>query len=317
MSRKSRRKKGKQHELRQQPYRPQTEVLPPLDTSFLDAATIIVHPWTTLELLIVGAGGIGTYIAQHVGRIMHHLYMDGKLVHLKIVDPQQVGEENVGRQLYCPAEIGLNKAEVLARRYGFAWGLNTSFYVGEFDEKLRQTGVDLTIIIGCVDGAAGRRAMNAALDQNESGEAPRVWWLDCGNAHDTGQVILGSTLDPMDMRGAFPMKEVCIKLPSPALLYPELLEERPEERADNNLSCAEMAAANQQSLNINAMIAAQASDMLTRLLITQDLRRFCCQVNASAGVVNSTYATVEEVARACRKPAVFLQRTDPAHEAAA
>jgi hypothetical protein len=67
-----------------------------------------------------------------------------------------------------------------------------------------------------------------------------------------------------------------------------------------------MAAANLQSLNINARIAAEASDFLARFLVTQDLRRFACQINTAAGSVTSTYVTPEEVARATRKPVGYV-----------
>lgn len=72
-----------------------------------------------------------------------------------------------------------------------------------------------------------------------------------------------------------------------------------------------------RGVKLYAMIATHAADFLTRLLITQDLNRFGCKVNAATGVVTSIYATLEEVARATRKPAVYLQRTARAHEAAA
>jgi hypothetical protein len=46
--------------------------------------------------------------------------------------------------------------------------------------------------------------------------------------------------------------------------------------------------------------------MLTRLLITKDLKRYQCAVNVAAGSVKSFYVTPEEVAREIDKPASFL-----------
>jgi hypothetical protein len=88
------------------------------------------------------------------------------------------------------------------------------------------------------------------------------------------------------------------------------LEPQPEEEATSadGMSCAERAAANLQSLNINAAIVIQAADMLTRLLVTRDLKRFACEVNLSSGVMKSSYCTPEEVARASHKPTSFLMR---------
>jgi hypothetical protein len=42
----------------------------------------------------------------------------------------------------------------------------------------------LTILVGCVDTAAGRATINQVLELNQfysRSEIPRVWYLDCGN----------------------------------------------------------------------------------------------------------------------------------------
>jgi hypothetical protein len=87
---------------------------------------------------------------------------------------------------------------------------------------------------------------------------------------------------------------------------PGLLEPQPEELAESGMSCAAMAAANLQSLNINARIAAEGADMITRLLVTKDLKRFACEVNLAAGTVVSKYVTPEEVAGVIKRPVSFL-----------
>jgi hypothetical protein len=69
------------------------------------------------------------------------------------------------------------------------------------------------------------------------------------------------------------------------------------------MSCAELAAANLQSLNVNATVATTAANMLTRLLLTRDLKHFACELNLAAGSMRSTYATVEAVEQACVWPA--------------
>ena len=53
---------------------------------------------------------------------------------------------------------------------------------------------------------------------------------------------------------------------------------------------------NLQSLNINARVAAEAADMLTRLLLTNSLKRYACELNLAAGVVRSKYITRENLA---------------------
>lgn len=289
------------------------ELMPTLDTSFLKAATVTIPDWQFVQIILAGAGGGGSFMALHIARLMHSIYRMGKGVHLTICDPQIVEEENAGRSNFCDAEVEAKvpKAETLARRFSQAWGLNISSYVGDFEDSLI-LGRELTVLVGCVDGARGRQAMHEVLKNNPDEPSrenpPTFWWLDNGNVNNFGRVLLGSAYSSEQMMEAFPSPGKCISLPSPALQYPDLLKPQKEETDEGaaGMSCAERAAANLQSLNINAAVVIQAADMLTRLLITKDLKRFACEVNLASGVMRSSYVTPEEVARASRKPAAFL-----------
>jgi PRTRC genetic system ThiF family protein len=278
-------------------------MLQPLDLGFLDAAAVTTREWKMVQILVAGAGGTGAYLVQHIGRLMRVLYEQDKGVHLTIVDPDTVEDKNIGRQLFCDAEVGQPKAEALARRYGHAWGLNASSYVGEYDEAL-VLGADLTILVGCVDNAAGRQALSDTLKHNIEDE-PKIWWLDCGNLRDSGRVLIGTAQMIEQLEGAFRDKHNCVRVPGPGMQSPGLLEAGPEE-AGGEMSCAEMAAANLQSLCINARIAAEAADFLARLLITKDLKRFAWEVNLAAGTAKSKYTTPAEVAHIIRQPVEFV-----------
>lgn len=306
---KNKNKKFKNHNSKPQPAH--TELLPKLNMGFLNAATVKPPEFTMLQIIIAGCGGVGAYMAQHVGRIMRVLYQTDHGVHLTLVDPDKVEEQNIGRQLFCDAEVGMYKAEALARRYGHAWGLNCSSFVGKYDESLVM-GAELTVLIGCVDNAEGRKELHETLEHNPAVVSardkarPNIYWLDCGNLRDTGRVLLGTAFSYEQVKGAFADDKTCIALPSPGLQSPGLLVAQAEEMEDSNMSCAQLAAANLQSLNINARIAAEAADMLTRLVITNDLKRFACEVNLAAGSVRSYYATPEEVSQSIHKPVSFL-----------
>ena len=288
--------------------RPAVEVLPSLDLGFLNAAVITPPEWKMAHIIVAGAGGIGSYLVQHIGRIMRVLYQSDKGCHLTICDPDVVEDQNIGRQLFCDAERGVPKAEALARRYGHAWGLNVTHFVGKYDESFL-LGTDVTLLVGCVDNAAARQSLAQTLEHNPQDPEgqPSIFWLDCGNLRDTGRVLLGTDNEAAQLRGAFPDAKHCLRLPSPALQSPGLLEPQPEELEGGCMSCAEMAAANLQSLNINARIAAEAADMITRLLVTNDLKRFSCEVNLAAGSVRSYYSTPAEVARVIKQPMSYVR----------
>jgi hypothetical protein len=206
-------------------------------------------------------------------------------------------------------------------RYGGAWGLNTIAHVGEYSEKLLLPDADLIVLMGCLDGHEGRKALHATLENNPEETRlhapPSIWWLDCGNAKDSGRVCLGSAATPEQCRGAFIDPKRVIALPSPALQYPGLLiPDREEMIPGREMSCAELQIANMQSLNINAGVAVQAADMLTRLLVTRDLKRYQCAVNLASGSVKSYYCTPEEIAREIDRPVGFVVR-EKARELAA
>src|SRR5436305_8501668 len=133
----------------------------------------------------------------------------------------------------------------------------------------------LSVVIGAVDNAAARQSISAALVRNEREAAlPRIWWLDCGNTKDAGQILLGSANKSEDLADTFATPGYCRKLPSPVVQHPELLIPLPEETANHHLSCAELLAVNAQSLMINQQVASYAAEMLYELLVTQQLKRF-------------------------------------------
>ncbi len=289
---------------------PANSQLPSLDLSYLRAATILPREFSSLEIVLVGCGGTGSYMALHIGRILRVLTEMGKEVRATFVDPDVVEEKNLGRQFFCEAELGAPKALTLASRFGQAWGLDIAAVIDRFSSKLnivkRNHLTDLTLIVGCVDNAAGRKAIASTLKHNRPGDTTRVWYLDCGNHEESGQVLLGSVYDLKSCTDLFKASTLCSALPSPTLQRPELLKARPEELDHNKLSCAELLAANLQSLNINARVASEAADMMTRLLVTRNLKRFACELNLAAGSMTSTYATPEAVARVIGKEASFV-----------
>src|SRR2546423_1583143 len=120
MSKRSRQKKILQRLHRRPPAQQQPAQVPGVNLSFHDASTLLTADYRSIQIVVAGCGGIGAYVVQHVGRLMRVLYEDVKGVNLTLCDPDVVEEKNLGRQLFCEAEIGQPKAVALARRYGQA-----------------------------------------------------------------------------------------------------------------------------------------------------------------------------------------------------
>ena len=130
------------------------------------------------------------------------------------------------------------------------------------------TGSKLNLLLGCVDNSAARRAIASTLENGSwdygSGRG-RVWWLDCGNGLNSGQILLGNASRAEELRGAFLRDvELCRALPAPSLQRPDLLEAPPEPQPV--LDCAEAVAQGDQGPTINQVVAAIASSCIEKLL---------------------------------------------------
>lgn len=273
--------------------------MPSLDTSYLEAATLLLPAADKLNLILVGCGGTGSWLAPTVVRMARLLREQRKQVGIDFFDNDCVERKNLFRQNFCDAEVGRNKAVTLAARYGLAWGMDIIAHSERFaagNSASLRGGV--TILIGCVDNAAGRQEMHKAMARNNpyNDDQKYKWWLDCGNAEDSGQVIFGTETDSKRFaRNVFEGDGVvCRRLPAPSLVEPQLLIANPEELAAQKLSCAEIQLRNTQSLSVNQQVAAIAGDYLLRI-VTGTLTKYATYFDLKSGVMRSKYITRQEL----------------------
>lgn len=274
------------------------------DYSILHAKSIILPVYKQIEFYLVGCGGTGSWLAPSLCRIARTLNEQGKATTLIFIDPDTVERKNALRQNFCDAEIGLNKAQTLALRYSLSWGVEIQALPALFDSQIvarnyYQREHKLKIIIGCVDNAIARQSITHALSQYQSWHtrdiATELWWLDCGNHSNSGQVLIGSHLSTeIDV---YQFHELgCIKLPAPCLQHPELLKPKPEESGNSSISCAELALVNAQSLSINQRMAAEAASYLVQL-VTGKLNRLATYVDLNSGFATSTFITEDVITK--------------------
>jgi PRTRC genetic system ThiF family protein len=269
-----------------------------VDLSYVQAVPVLLPQNGRIHLMLVGAGGTGSWLAPSIARLTRLLNDAGRRVNLTFVDHDIVEAGNVPRQNFCYAEIGQHKAVALATRYSAAWSVEIRAITRPFTRDMVSGHYnELVILIGCVDNAAARQELAETLSCRYRGSAhvPSTWWLDSGNAKECGQVLLGSEPKTETLRQAFQLGAACIALPSPALQHPELLKPLPEEIAGNNLSCEQLALLNAQSLMVNQRVAAEAADFALRLL-TNSLTRFATYLDLPSGSARSKYITRESVA---------------------
>ncbi|MBE9044793.1 ThiF family adenylyltransferase [Pleurocapsales cyanobacterium LEGE 10410] len=274
------------------------------DYSILHAKSIILPVYKQVEFYLVGCGGTGSWLAPSLCRIARTLNEQGKATTLIFIDPDAVERKNVLRQNFCNAEIGLNKAQTLALRYSLSWGVEINALPALFDSQIvardyYQREHKVKIIIGCVDNAIARQSITRALSQYQSWHtrdvATELWWLDCGNHSNSGQVLIGSHLS-MEI-DVYKFHELgCTKLPAPCLQHPELLKPKPEESGNSSISCAELALLNAQSLSINQRMAAEAASYLVQLG-TGKLNRLATYLDLNSGFATSTFITEDVIAK--------------------
>ncbi|CAG0981231.1 hypothetical protein ANRL3_02143 [Anaerolineae bacterium] len=281
-----------------------------------------------LKLYLVGCGGNGSWLAPHLVRLTRFLNEARQMkVQLTFIDPDIVEMKNVFRQNFGEAEIGGNKAELLALRYSASWGQSIQVYPTAFAKEMVQLEYrDLGIIIGCVDNAAARRTIADTLEQSarQHGDdgLPRLWWLDAGNGMDTGQVLFGAARNVRQLQHAFPYWPdlgFCVNLPAPDLQHPDLLQVQSQktniQQSQDNVSCAEQLLTGDQSPSINAMVANIAATYLWRLFTDpKGLTTFATYCNLNVLSTRSRFITPETVAHAIGKSANRVFKLHVAHK---
>lgn len=158
----------------------------------------IPHQWleNPIKVLILGCGGTGSEVIDVIARLHFALIALGHPHGLAVTlqDGDVVSHSNIGRQRFCPADVGHNKAVVLAARYNIAYGLTWRSIPTYHDPAQELRGIDL--LITCTDRASVRVQIGRTHQTTKGGRYlpwhDATLWLDFGNGDmSTGQAILG------------------------------------------------------------------------------------------------------------------------------
>ena len=217
------------------------------------------HP---VNIDLIGVGGGGSLVLSGLVRL--HLAMKS-LGHpyglaVNVWDPDIVSQANVGRQLFAPNEVGLNKAEVLVSRYNLGFALKWKAH----PERYNNCSYSRDIIIACVDSRKSRKEIFQTLPKRNG---PYV--LDAGVMQTYGQVVIGNGSKELP----YPYKEI-----------PDLINTR---RKENNLpSCSLAEALTVQELFVNQWTATAELELCWRLLRKGGLDYRGFYINLDTGRMN-------------------------------
>ena len=219
-----------------------------------------------VKVVQLGAGGTGGHIAPHLYRLLYSLERPVRYI---ICDGDVVEEKNLVRQNFTPADLGENKARVLAERYSTVFGMETE-YVPTFvedEDQLKEllmpqswrTGpyyngrqiTELVVLLGAVDNNKSRQLCHRVFNQ-----AKELIYIDSGNGEYTGQVVCGVRRSGKTY------------YPLIGAVYPDVLEET--DKFPTELSCAEASVSAPQSMAANITAATAVVDMIYNILAVGD-----------------------------------------------
>lgn len=219
----------------------------------------LLAPQHSVTIHLIGAGGTGSQVLESLARIDAALTRLGHPgLHVTVFDADEVSESNIGRQLFSPADIGLNKAVCLVTRINRFFGLDWE----AMPEMYSDNATSANITISCVDNVKSRLSIYTHLKQKDSindvYEKP-LYWLDFGNTQKTGQVVLG-TITPIKQ----PQKtefETQGELPTLC----DMFDLTQVDEQDSGPSCSVSEALRKQDLFINSTLAQVGCALLWKL----------------------------------------------------
>lgn len=174
------------------------------------------------SLLVIGAGGTGTYVLKELSRFLYD--NNRKISRMTIFDGDTVELKNLSRQAFQSEDIGQNKAAVMADILSSAFDLRWESY-GEYllDSKTLDNFLyhnTVPLIVGCVDNHACRMVLEDYFNSHEN-----CFYLDSANEYDTGEVIFSYKVEGQ------------VLSPCRSHYFPKIRE---KSKARNEISCEEL-----------------------------------------------------------------------------
>ena len=257
---------------------------------YLDNAFLLDNPWIT----VVGCGGTGGFVAEALCRLFQ-----GREATIVLVDHDRVEPHNLLRQNFYADDVGKFKSQALADRLAKAYRRPVGYSVypfREYDES-RPNGhgypglVDYgeSLIIGCADNAAARRAMAECLPGH-----PARWIIDAGNDTNWGQVLVGNVAGRVDWEEPPFAGETCYLAPAPTLQRPDLLTAVSIRPPD--VDCAAALDLTDQDPTINQMMASLVLQVVCRM-VAGTCPFMGLYLDMDLGTVTPIYVTPEAVGR--------------------
>jgi len=218
-------------------------------------------PKIEYQILVIGAGGTGTYFLKEFSR-----YLAGnekamkKVFSLSVADGDLVEKKNLARQAFCREDIGQKKAAVMASLLNDCFDLSWNAY-GKYLLKREQIEEVLgkaamysygnksviPVLIGCVDNHACR-----LLCEEYFCCVDNCIYFDAANEYSSGEIVYASRIKG---RTISPLR---------SQIFPDIKEGN--LRNVEEMSCAELNAAAPQHIVVNMHAGLCLLSAVARLL---------------------------------------------------
>lgn len=250
--------------------------------------------WGPVEVSVIGAGGTGGEVLDHLCRLHATLVALGHPgLDVRVMDGDAVSASNVGRQRFSPLDVGANKAVSLVNRINLFYGLNWKGVPLHWTRDMKVP----EFLITATDSAAVRHEV-ASLGETAGDSVVsslRRLWLDFGNGRHDGQAILGH-LDNNAENGV-------VRLPHVIDLYPDMRDD-----PDDGPSCSVEEAIRQQAFGVNSTLVANAFATLVWPLFRQGwIDRHGLFMDVERGIVNPLHIDPVEWALMGYEPTSTLE----------
>lgn len=178
---------------------------------------------------IIGCGGVGSFLAPALCMLV------GK-ENVTLVDGDKLEAKNLNRQLFTESEIGTNKADALARKYGCR-------FVDQWYSESLMAHEPTDWLIGVVDNNIARRAILNSVDRFQCSAILAANEVHSSEAYAYLPQWLNTRIDPRNM-------------------YPEISSDYSNDPAAAGIGCTgEAQVANTQLVTANFMAAGLAAHM--------------------------------------------------------
>ncbi|PSK90854.1 PRTRC genetic system ThiF family protein [Taibaiella chishuiensis] len=225
----------------------------------------LINPTNPVKVNLIGAGGTGSYMIMELSKInLAMLKLGHPGLQVTMWDGDIVTEVNTSRQLFAESEIGLNKAVAKINAANRSRGTNWKAIQQPFKNNhlpfLPENGAN--IYISCVDKIKSRfeiaRILKKLAVQNLQSRDRPLYWIDMGNAKDTGQVFLSTVTEIRQPDSK--LYQTVSNLPFITVEFKDMLRSMSD---DNEPSCSHEDSLKKQGLHINSAVAKFGASLLT------------------------------------------------------